>query len=278
MGRLVAVMAILLMAAFAPASFAAGDNSCTGCHQGYTAGSVHGALDTACTACHGEGAEHAARPGSGNINAFRDEPAAARSDACTTCHRDVHVSGNSAHGRTGLACDDCHTVHQAQTETAKAALPAGLGRIGEASRSCLGCHEEVFAEFGFTERHRLHENSIGCSSCHDPHGDSTLGRLGGFKDQVCAECHAAQDGPFLFEHAASRVDGCIACHAPHGSPNRHLLTHQKVGELCYSCHVVVPQFHLGFAPGGPPRFGTDSVCTNCHVTIHGSNFDRNFLK
>ena len=57
-----------------------------------------------------------------------------------------------------------------------------------------------------------------------------------------------------------------------------VLTHQDTGALCYTCHASVPQFHLGFAPVGSPRFGQQSVCTNCHVTIHGSNLDRNFLR
>ena len=104
------------------------------------------------------------------------------------------------------------------------------------------------------------------------------GDLGGFDDQTCARCHADKTGPFIFEHAASRAEGCGACHEPHGSPNRYLLTHQQEGALCYSCHAMVPQFHTGFGPGGPPRFGLDTVCTNCHATVHGSNLDRNFLR
>ena len=82
----------------------------------------------------------------------------------------------------------------------------------------------------------------------------------------------------MFEHAASKVDGCTACHTPHGGPNRHMLNHQQVGELCYSCHAAVPQFHLGFSPVGAARFDEKTVCTNCHVTIHGSNLDRLFLR
>ena len=35
-------------------------------------------------------------------------------------------------------------------------------------------------------------------------------------------------------------------------------------------YLVVPGFHT--------RFTNESVCTNCHSTIHGSNFDAAFLK
>ena len=94
--------------------------------------------------------------------------------------------------------------------------------------------------------------------------------LGGFKQQQCTSCHTDKEGPFVFEHGSQRVEGCVACHDPHGSPNRHLLTFQSVADLCYSCHGVVPGFHT--------RFIADSQCTNCHSTIHGSNFDPFLLK
>ena len=254
------------------------DVSCTTCHREYTAASVHAALNQNCATCHGEGTEHVARPSAGGVIGFKYEPAKARAAACTGCHSAVHSPGISAHEQAGLACNDCHAIHDDRSDSSAALEPAGFERIDAGSQACIGCHEEVFSEFNFNERHRLQENTLTCASCHDPHGPSLQARLGGARDSRCSECHAAKDGPFVFEHAASRVEGCTACHAPHGTPNRHLLAYQQVGELCYSCHAVVPQFHLGFAPVGSPRFGTDTVCTNCHVTIHGSNIDRNFLK
>jgi hypothetical protein len=49
-----------------------------------------------------------------------------------------------------------------------------------------------------------------------------------------------------------------------------MLKFQRTAELCFSCHAQVPGFHS--------RFTLDTVCTNCHATVHGSNFDRFFLK
>jgi len=255
---------------------AAGDTACTTCHRGHDSGPVHSGAEIDCQSCHGDGQAHLSEPSTGILR-FDDETSAEKNTACLGCHGDVHPTGRSAHERAGLACTDCHSVHKA-VDDAAAALPAGFERVDRASLTCAKCHDAVFAEFSGVERHRLEENAVGCTSCHDPHAAPAQALLGGFNDAACGNCHAAQDGPFVFEHAASRVDGCSACHSPHGNPNRHLLAHQQVGELCYSCHATVPQFHTGFAPVGPPRFGTDSVCTNCHVTIHGSNFDPNFLK
>jgi DmsE family decaheme c-type cytochrome len=116
---------------------------------------------------------------------------------------------------------------------------------------CLDCHQDSFAQFQFNERHRLEEGVVECTSCHNPHNPQVGMELGGFKQSVCSDCHADVEGPFVHEHAASRVEGCAACHEPHGSPNRHMLKIQEVGALCYSCHADAPQFHLGFSPTAP---------------------------
>lgn len=257
------------------------DADCVGCHVSTAEGLAtlpHKALvsgddlSSACTSCHGDGAGHPNEPGT--VLAFAGETLQRQNAVCSGCHAEQH-KGNSAHARAGVACVDCHAVHGNESSVA---LPAGFDRIDEGSATCAACHDDVLAQFAFNKRHRLQENSISCISCHDPHERAAGARLGGATETVCTECHADKDGPFLFEHDASRVEGCIACHTPHGSSNRHLLTHQQTGELCYSCHADVPQFHLGFAPVGDPRFGTGTVCTNCHVTIHGSNIDPAFLK
>lgn len=265
---------------FSLLAFSANAN-CVTCHAGHAAellNQPHKALITtddpsaACTSCHGDGTGHPFEPD--KVFAFVGEALQRQNQTCTGCHTDQH-STNGAHTRAGVACIDCHSVHGGKEKTA---LPAGFERIDEGSANCAACHEDVLAEFAFNKRHRLQENSLTCVSCHNPHDRQSVPRLGSAKESVCTDCHVDKDGPFLFEHDASRVDGCIACHTPHGSANRHLLTRQQTGELCYACHAEVPQFHLSFAPVGDPRFGTNTVCTNCHVTIHGSNLDPGFLK
>lgn len=238
-----------------------------------------------CLACHGDVSEHLASGGGlGNVLAFRDEPALAQSERCLGCHSDTHPRfASSAHGVAGLTCTDCHSNHSPGARNSsllKAATggAVGLGSATMVSATCADCHGDVSTQFAFNERHRLREGALECTSCHDPHAPQQRLLLGGFKQEQCLQCHTDKGGPFVFEHAASRTEGCSACHSPHGSPNRHMLAHQRVGELCISCHAVVPQFHLGFSPVGSPRFDLDTQCTNCHSTIHGSNFDPNFLK
>lgn len=110
-----------------------------------------------------------------------------------------------------------------------------------------------------------------CVTCHNPHEPQSRERLGGFKDLSCLKCHADKGGPYLYEHAASRLEGCTVCHEVHGSPNRHLLKQHNIADLCYSCHTTSPAWHSRFT-------STTTNCTSCHATIHGSNLSRLFLK
>jgi DmsE family decaheme c-type cytochrome len=103
-------------------------------------------------------------------------------------------------------------------------------------------------------------------------------------EQSCVQCHADKRGPFLFEHAALRVDGCNSCHAPHGSANPRLLNRPVVFTLCLECHNGAPGFGRT-GQGIPSQSASHNMadpryqnCTTCHVKIHGSNADARFLR
>lgn len=243
-----------------------------------------------CSGCHtGNVDAHIESGGEEGLMSFGEgTPAIAKIQGCTNCHGSTHPRFQAtAHARAGLDCASCHSVHQTSPNWSllksgeSAALNARSIRDDELSLSsatCYECHQDVFTEFEFNERHRLQEGILDCTSCHNPHEPQRRAHLAGFKQESCIDCHTDKGGPFVFEHASSIVDGCVSCHTPHGSPNRHMLTFQSTAELCYSCHAEVPQFHFGFNPTAPPRFGLDTQCTNCHSSIHGSNFDPAFLK
>ncbi len=281
MGRSCTGLALGVLLAVCAAG-ASAQPACQACHGAVVeAGLSHPlgeGVGATCEGCHRDAEGHAANPAAASgMMTFAGELPSARADACGECHAAAHPVGTSLHRQAGVACNDCHRSHLPASDAA-AVLPAGYADLDAASSTCAGCHEAVLTEFAFNERHRLAEGSLSCVSCHDPHDAEPRSLLGSASESGCIDCHRNAAGPFVFEHSAQPVDGCGACHEPHGSPNRHLLSHQRVGDLCYTCHVVVPQFHIGFAPGAPARFGQDSVCTNCHTAIHGSNFDRDFLR
>lgn len=234
---------------------------------------AHYGVESSCNACHGNAEAHIdAGGGEGTIFAFSAvEPAVERTQACLSCHSDAHPRYFATkHAAAGMACTDCHSIHGSDGGANLLATNDEWSEHGTVTASCASCHGEVLAEFEFNERHRLNEGILDCASCHNPHEPQSRMMLGGFKQENCIDCHTDKGGPFIFEHGAQKVDGCVACHTPHGSPNRHMLTFQSVADLCYSCHLVVPGFHT--------RFTSESVCTNCHVTIHGSNFHEAYLK
>jgi DmsE family decaheme c-type cytochrome len=218
-----------------------------------------------CVACHGDPEAHLGEGGGPNIFAFGvEELANDKSAKCLTCHS--KTTGRyfaSPHGKSAMDCTTCHSIH------ADMAKPALLKT--SALKNCSTCHQDVFAQFQLNERHRLQEGILGCASCHNPHEPSSMLRLGGFKQESCLKCHTDKGGPFLHEHGASRIEGCTACHEVHGSPNKHMLTHQSVSDLCFSCHTMAPSFHARF-----DSYSTN--CTVCHATIHGSNLSKIFLK
>jgi len=190
----------------------------------------------------------------------------AGTERCLGCHGQSHPRFfASSHARAGLNCSSCHSVHAGDHVAED--FPDGFA--GRPSQKCIQCHQSAVTEFTFNEHHRLEEGAMECTSCHDPHEPSPRVRLGGFKNNQCTECHVDKLGPFVFEHGTSLVVGCTSCHASHGSPNRFMLTFQSEGDLCFGCHVQMPGFHS--------RFTSETMCTSCHFSIHGSNLDSAFL-
>ncbi len=147
----------------------------------------------------------------------------------------------------------------------------------ESPQLCYTCHAETRAAFLLPERHPVEQGAVDCADCHNPHASASRRVLGGFKQADCLTCHAEYRGPWFFEHQVVAVEGCVACHVPHGSQNRHMLTYQRVGDLCLQCHPAQPFFHVA-VDGAGERTEAINDCTRCHTQIHGSNNDALFLR
>ena len=95
------------------------------------------------------------------------------------------------------------------------------------------------------------------------------------REEPCLKCHVDMRGPFVFEHAAVRVDGCESCHFPHGSTNASLLRRPVVFQLCLECHngahatsAAINGVPLQIARGTTWRI-RNSVTALCATLIHG---------
>lgn len=268
-----------LIASDEASSFEKNTSACTPCHEDVVAAFMkkpHAVIDfkgwtakdykSSCSSCHGDASKHLENEGGkDNIFTFSSEDKPIKKiKKCLACHqKDSARFFGSPHGKASMDCTECHSIHGKMVY--RPLLKASP------SKSCIKCHEDVFAKFMLNERHRLMEGILGCTSCHNPHEPSLGERLAGFKHQACLKCHVDKGGPYLYEHAAGMIEGCSACHEVHGSPNRHMLHQQSTGDLCFSCHVGAPSWHAGFKT-------FDTNCSVCHSTIHGSNLSKLFLK
>ncbi len=246
---------------------------------------------TGCESCHGPGKAHVeARGGKATIIAFSELSPERFLDNCLRCHSQTLSRANirrSEHTLNGMACGSCHSIHKSK---APRALLAAQRQVD----LCYGCHASVRAQFSMPFKHRVNEGFMTCTDCHNPHGSfSPTWRMGArprMVDQAlgngepCLKCHSEKRGPFVFEHAAVRVDGCESCHFPHGSTNSRLLRRPVVFTLCLECHNGAGNFGRqanGVLSQSPSHNMANPVyhnCTACHVRIHGSNSDAFFRR
>jgi DmsE family decaheme c-type cytochrome len=246
---------------------------------------------TGCESCHGPGRAHVqARGGVATIpHAFSVMSPTQILDDCLQCHAKDFSRANirrSVHTEADVVCSTCHSIHKPQT-------PKFL--LAKVQRDlCYQCHNSVRGQFDMPVKHRVNEGVIECSDCHNPHGTFAPTWRTGIRpkmvdqasgnEEACIQCHQDKRGPFVFEHAAVRVDGCESCHLPHGSTNAKLLRRPVVYTVCLECHNGAGTFgrtNSGVLLTSPahnmldPRFQN---CTLCHVRIHGSDADPNFLR
>ena len=267
------------------------------------------AYGTGCESCHGPGKAHiqGIENAAGDdtkiaaakklIFGFHGKPAE-NSGRCLTCHvtsHDQSLFDKSEHKLHGVACQQCHSAHLTDALDVKNKVEAPLTqaqffrspRIAEQNRwltqsllrlpqpqLCYSCHSTVQAQFALPTHHRVPEGLMKCTDCHNAHGTNNQPMLKRTAWEGCVECHTEKRGPFVFEHAAVKVEGCAGCHTPHGGVNRQLLLRREGRFLCLQCHVnpVAPN-----VPHGRLGFTTKGECARCHVAVHGSNFSEFLL-
>jgi DmsE family decaheme c-type cytochrome len=246
---------------------------------------------TGCEGCHGPAKAHVeAHGGKTTIpRAFSLMKPAKILDACLACHARDFSRANirrSSHTGADVVCSNCHSIH-------KSATPKFL-LARKQTDLCYSCHAEVRAQFEMPVKHRVNEGFMQCSDCHNPHGAfaptwreglrPAMVEQGKGNEEVCVKCHSDKRGPFAFEHAPVHIEGCETCHNPHGSMNARLLIRPQMFTLCLECHNGAGTFGRE-GTGVIAQSGTHNMfdpkfrnCTACHVRIHGSNADPNFLR
>jgi DmsE family decaheme c-type cytochrome len=246
--------------------------------------------NTGCESCHGPAGDHIdAGGGKATIKAFSQMKPQQVLDACLRCHSESLSRANirrSVHTQEDVVCSNCHSVHKSQT-------PKNL-LAKRQTDLCYSCHASVKAQFSMPFKHRVNEGTVQCTDCHNPHGASAptwrsasrprMVDQAQANEEPCLKCHTDKRGPFVYEHAATRVDGCESCHSPHGSMNARMLKRPTVFTACLECHNGRADFgrqNVGVLEQTPSHNMADpryQNCTTCHVRIHGSNADPRFLR
>lgn len=229
-----------------------------------------------CEACHGPAGEHARpilaegvdREPMVNFGERGNAKPALQNGLCLGCHANyerAHWAG-SAHEAAGLACADCHVVHDPED---------AVRTRDRQSRACAACHRNVVADALKRSAHPMRGNQLVCRDCHDPHGGGAEAlAVESTVNETCLHCHAELRGPFLWEHAPV-VEDCGICHVPHGS-NQPALLVRRAPQLCQGCHSSVGHRSFALNPddlatGRASAFLLANACLNCHFAVHGSS-------
>jgi DmsE family decaheme c-type cytochrome len=265
--------------ASSPADFV-GAETCATCHDDVAKhfadnphsklAEEHGKSGATCESCHGPGKAHV--EGGGDITKiFNPAKASPREvdEKCLSCHATAHPNfQRSPHAKANVSCISCHAVHASKDEPLLRASQPTL---------CFQCHADVKPAFDMPFHHRVNEGLVKCGDCHDVHGSFQPNNLRNTADQnaICTKCHAETRGPFVYEHAAVRVEGCLGCHTPHGSQNARLLNMPNINGLCNQCHSPVAAGTVHGINAGSSEL---TPCISCHTYIHGSNMNAAFIR
>jgi predicted CXXCH cytochrome family protein len=236
---------------------------------------------------------------------LRAEPASGPANAdCLACHEDrslksaggrslaVDPAGfaRSQHGQAGVDCVACHADLAAVTEFPH---PEKLRPA-----ACGACHDAAASAFARSVHHqaqpKLGGTSLGCSSCHDPHGarpasDPAAPTSPLHIQDLCLGCHrdAAPETPgtppgFVASYETSvharalRKSGltiaatCVTCHGNHEirrvRDRESPVARDRIAALCGKCHGGVLADYRQSIHGSSFAAGNarSPVCTDCH--------------
>jgi DmsE family decaheme c-type cytochrome len=226
-------------------------------------------ITVGCYNCHDGWEEHIEDPDADNISSGPELSFNRQAEICAQCHATGHqisMVSTDPHGREGLGCSECHTVHSnSNFKLTK----------DDSQNFCSTCHTVTAAQFKNRTSHPLESENIRCTDCHTLDNIKKQNLMQGL-DWTCQGCHPENAGPFLYEHKVTyshlaEGQGCVECHNPHGSANDRLLTQAGDG-ICKQCHMVPPTHRTQHA-----GIGTHHSCIECHTEFHGSYSNNKFL-
>ncbi len=232
---------------------------CDGCH------SVNYNIDThqvtewnvGCEKCHGPGSEHVAHPTKANIvNPSRLDFVRAN-DTCIQCHSQGQPLANPIHGKyydwpVGFEPGQRLAEYWKLEE-----LKPGTTNFYQYAD--LTAHKNRMQGNDYVQSNMYHRE-IRCFDCHQVHSNENPASLNARGNQVCLQCHTAQNPaglkgtiPEHTHHAANSPGSqCTACHMPR--------IEQTIKDNFVSAHT----FRF-ISPTLTEQTGIPNPCTSCHT-------------
>jgi len=243
-----------------------------------------------CTTCHD--------PHASEFQAILKKP---QKKLCLVCHPSIApfaaYDSQNLHPPFGVVlkkngkCTVCHNPHGSDNASVLK-LPQQF--------LCRMCHPSIAGLFEAPFQHKPFTEGK-CTRCHNPHGSIYVRFLKSPEPTICFTCHdagredkapdilsqvsnSASHHPLLESgKATGQMIVCTQCHQDiHGSLYVKLLG-DSGNKFCYRCHLEKSEFFEGIGHGKDSRMplpvsGTEIRCLACHESIHGSNFERLFVK
>lgn len=165
-------------------------------------------------------------------------------DECLACHTTGFQASTGEYQAEGVACESCHS-------TVSAEHPPEIVPVKADTDYCGSCHTTTLSEWRKTGHAAV---GVGCMDCHNPHSQKNL-----FEDpdEMCLNCHQAEDMDVYLEDLHVQQDiGCVDCHAlvipPDVAPDDGIVPTGHAFEItpatCVACHTDA--LHAGFSLPG----------------------------
>jgi predicted CXXCH cytochrome family protein len=255
-----------------PAEFA-GEDTCALCHadiaKNFSSNPhsalalMHGGKGVTCESCHGPGAAHVASGGDPTKILQLSKISAKQIDTtCLGCHASAHPNFlRSDHGKAGVSCTSCHSIHGLVPATIPAGPTATAGSPEKKPQSTSRFFSAMKPDASISD-----PLQFAAASLEMPGQNPNL--LKAPQPQLCFSCHSDVKPAFSepFHHKVNEgLIKCTDCHDSHGTfGNNQLRSTADKDMICTKCHTETR---------GPFVFEHVAVksegCLGCH-SPHGS--------
>jgi tetratricopeptide (TPR) repeat protein len=153
---------------------------------------------------------------------------------CLECHGQPNSGGAGGHG--GVGCESCHGPGLAHAQAVNRAdrlanivNPSKL-TSEQAMEVCAQCHtgfnyladplpddlliSSQVTALGNSECAIQSRQEVGCTSCHDPHRQTTSAQVTLASEKTCLHCHGGGTAPHAATCPVNAKAGCVGCHMP----------------------------------------------------------------